>query len=339
MTLTQGSPSHRMAIRWLQLIYTENWRVLFPYYYYSPKRPVLAVTHKSRSDHSPRPNVSTGTLEAVIPSTRVRSLMLRPGTHAVSVCFALLPATAIRASILEIETTAADLLPGSRPCLAGWVGSGDCSRCSCCCAQTRSPTAPSSWCSSSQSSSSRTRLLLARWHLLHLIHSQSFTDSSLFASFPRFPLLRPFLDRLLFQCLNPHTLTRMAWKISLIRHRTTTSPSSDTCSKATTTTHRTEGGEWQLLWTTTDGHRQLLSQATTNVEGLSLLVTHLVRTDAAPHFHYSLKLLLGLRGPFEINNYTAVSWHDTWTATCTALRLEMVNYYNPNWRCVLLEQF
>lgn len=212
MTLTQGSPSHRMAIRWLQLIYTENWRVLFPYYYYySPKRPVLAVTHKSRSDHSPRPNVSTGTLEAVIPSTRVRSLMLRPGTHAVPVCFALLPATAIRASILEIETTAADLLPGSRPCLAGWVGSGDCSRCSCCCAQTRSPTAPSSWCSSSQSSSSRTRLLLARWHLLHLIHSQSFTDSSLFASFPRFPLLRPYLDRLLFQCLNPHTLSR-GWR-------------------------------------------------------------------------------------------------------------------------------
>jgi len=54
----------------------------------------------------PGPHVDAGHLETIVPRSRVRSLALRAGAHAVPVRLAVLPATTVRAAIIEVKTAA-----------------------------------------------------------------------------------------------------------------------------------------------------------------------------------------------------------------------------------------
>lgn len=57
----------------------------------------------------PGPRVNAGDLEAVVPAAGVGALALGAGADAVSMGLAVLPATAVGATIVEVEATAVDL--------------------------------------------------------------------------------------------------------------------------------------------------------------------------------------------------------------------------------------
>lgn len=93
----------------------------------SPTRRRVVATHNimssgKQNQHSahacvPGPHVDAGHLEPVVPRSRVRSLSLGAGAHAVPVRLAVLPSAAVRAAVVEVEPAAVDqyLVGGGRP--------------------------------------------------------------------------------------------------------------------------------------------------------------------------------------------------------------------------------
>jgi len=69
----------------------------------------MNVIDKKRGDGTPDlpgPHVDAGHLETIVPRSRVRSLALRAGAHAVPVRLSVLPATTVRAAIVEVKPAA-----------------------------------------------------------------------------------------------------------------------------------------------------------------------------------------------------------------------------------------
>lgn len=64
--------------------------------------------------HRPGPSVDAGHLVSIVPGTGVGALTLGTGADAVTVCFALFPASAVCSTIVKIESAAVDMGPGGR---------------------------------------------------------------------------------------------------------------------------------------------------------------------------------------------------------------------------------
>lgn len=75
----------------------------------------------------PGPRVHAGHLKSEVPGTAVSALTLGPSTHSMAVRLAILPAAAVRASVVEVESTSVEMgaLVG---CDGSACGGGRCRR-------------------------------------------------------------------------------------------------------------------------------------------------------------------------------------------------------------------
>lgn len=76
--------------------------------------------------HSPRPRVTTRNLEAKMPGARELSLTFWSRAYAMTVSLAVFPATAVGASVVEVEPAAVQVLQGrgGPRCRGGCRGGG-----------------------------------------------------------------------------------------------------------------------------------------------------------------------------------------------------------------------
>lgn len=72
----------------------------------------------------PGPGVDSGHFEPVVPGTGIGALSFGAGTYPVAVGFAVLPAAAIRASVVEVETSPVDVSLGRSGGASGARGRG-----------------------------------------------------------------------------------------------------------------------------------------------------------------------------------------------------------------------